>query len=553
MTTSVAVNFATGDRVELVEEYGNFFTGDAGTVVGLEGDNLVKVKMDKLNEFGRDTITCFSCRLKKSEERELQVGDIIKFNNNGGVTHKGFLGKRAEVVAIDPAKGWQGKTYFTTKMIDTATGWKDREYTPGTEVSVSTANTEVITKAEDRKSKFKVGDRVTVPYGLYGADFSKMDLAIIRENINGVYGVGAVGSDKAKAHMGKDGGWYSVREEHITLAPEPTFKTGDYVEVTKENSIFTGKRGWVVETPSHEKEGYIHINTVKKGGEPNYRFHPDQLKVVTEEPWAPKFKKGDWVEVTEKVNSEWFGIGQIVEERTKDLDISVLKMSSGNCVGHKGGFSDAELVSATKPVPKSNHVKEDFKVGQKVKALQYGGKVNHPRAGQTGEVVGIDMFIRVSLDGGGSPLFEPEELEILEQPVVKFQHKLGDYVEGHSWSEAHDGVLYKVVGFNEKAWGNYYDLEVVETGEVKKSSFSDTFVRAAEAPKPKSWAEKAKLNQSAISKDLAGRVQRVGIKVSPNEWVVTYPSPTPGADTTGVSTCNDREVVSIFGNGYIFV
>lgn len=61
------VIYEPGDRVELIEDYGTRKRGDKGVVIRTCGtaSELVYVRMDKMNAYGKSEIDCYARRLKK--------------------------------------------------------------------------------------------------------------------------------------------------------------------------------------------------------------------------------------------------------------------------------------------------------------------------------------------------------------------------------------------------------------------------------------------------------------------------------------------------------
>lgn len=61
----IGQQFKTGDKVQLIEDYGTRRNGDKGTVTKVT-DTLVYVRMDKQNQYGSWEIDCYARRLKKA-------------------------------------------------------------------------------------------------------------------------------------------------------------------------------------------------------------------------------------------------------------------------------------------------------------------------------------------------------------------------------------------------------------------------------------------------------------------------------------------------------
>jgi len=604
LTTSTAVKFEIGDRVELVEDYGSFNTGAQGTVERVTGgysDNIVKVKMDHKNDNGRDSINAFAYRLKKAAD--FKKGDRVAFNQDYDGYKTGDTG--TVILAEDPGTVLRGL-----------------------HVTMDKDKSEIFAFVErwDKipETKFKVGDRVQNAKGQFSYKKHKGQELVVVKVLSQArsydYAVSVVGSTRPA-----DSGDYFEAELEAYVAPQPaTFNVGDYAEVHGRLDSWDGAIVRIDTLPAGEFSFYK-VNVVS-GGQNDYtgsaHFLPRQLKAA-EKPWEPKFKKGDWVEVTN--NSAWAGIGQIVREASYSGDSLSVEMHADNGnygAGKRGGFSESDVIPASKPIPKSQHVKADFKVGQKVKALSYGGDVNNEHSGKTGEVVEIDMYIRVKLGTGRNPLFKPEELEILEESTVKFQHKLGDYVEvvGHNYSNGKkgwvvepnshwegddyihittekggksqyrfpaenlkaaeepkpfaigdrveqrgygggsmDGIIGVVKGFEPADWDDntlWVQIDATESNEGKFRRFPAENLKKAPKPEPKTepklWTEEAKIGQAVYTKLSNGKIDRVAHKTGENEWEVTYPALNTGNKATSV-TYGNKDVHIIADDDYVLV
>lgn len=126
--------------------------------------------------------------------------------------------------------------------------------------------------------------------------------------------------------------------EKFTPAPEPKFKSGDWVKVTGRNDEYDGIVGQI-----EQKAWRDFWEVIDTGGE-KYSFAEDKLE-LTEAPYVPKFKTGDWVKVI--AYPSWNGtIGQVVKESGAHDPLTRIKVHGKTSTGV---FFDKEIELTDKP------------------------------------------------------------------------------------------------------------------------------------------------------------------------------------------------------------
>lgn len=447
MTTSTAVKFEIGDRVELVEDYGTFNTGDQGTVERVNGgylDNIVKVKMDHKNDNGRDSINAFVYRLKKAAD--FKKGDRVAFNQDYDGHKIGDTG----TVTLAEAPGTVLR---------------------GLHVTMDKDKGDVFAFVErwDKlpETKFKVGDRVQNAKGQFSYMKHKgkeLEVVALRERASTYdYTVGVVG-DTSRSHAD-----YIEYELEAYKAPQPaTFNVGDYAEVHGRLDSWDGAIVRIDTLPAGEFSSFYKVNVVS-GGKNDYtgsaHFLPRQLKAA-EKPWEPKFKKGDWVEVTN--NSQWAGLGQVKREASYSGDSLSVEMHADNGnygAGKRGGFSESDVIPASEPKP--------FKLGDYVEVVGHNysngkkGWVVEPNSHWEG-----DDYIHITTEKGGKSQwrYPAGNLKAVEEPKP---FAIGERVQvkGYGSSGAYDHIIGVVIGFEPADWCDNTLWVKIDATESKNGKF----------------------------------------------------------------------------------
>lgn len=537
-------NFTKGDRVELNQDYDGQKKGDTGVVIDAEDPGTalrgLEVRMDKNNAIVWAFVERWDKLPAKAptylEKSPFNPGDRIKIVKFASLDGK--LGTVREPVREDTlyipvtVDGSNHKSLFLTEEIEAYTEpvVPAKQFKVGDRVqrkglcfqySKHKGKDLVVTKLREEESDFDY--TVSIVGSVRSADagnYSESELeAFVPPKTSGVYAENSgfkfgdrvkVNEDNAfMANLGgklgtviEGGGSSLIRvlvdgqeayaafyKSEISQYTEPApFKVGDYVEVVR-SAYNLGRKGWVVEpTPywAARNDDCVHITT-QKGGKSEFRFGAESLKAI-EEPWVPKFKKGDWVEVPASHNSEWAGIGQVTEEASKDLDIAVVKMVTGKSygVGRSGGFREGDLLPAEEPKP--------FNIGDYV--------------------------------------------EVVANPESCLSHHAGTkgwVVEPSAWER--------------QGW-IYVSLE--GKGKQAKYRYDPKDLQAAEEPKPvpTRWTEKAPIGQAAYTTNSHG-IDRVLHKTAENEWKVSYPVLHTGESKALVTTYNDKDAYTIASNAVL--
>lgn len=519
-------SFKTGDRVVLNQDYdfGRFSKGDTGEVTKVLSDKyssngqMVYVKLDN----GKIIDGIYGGRLdKEAPTPKFKVGDRVQ-NKAGQFVYSKHIGKDLEVVKLLEAAS--DYDYTVGVVGDTVASHKD--YTES-ELEAYVNPAPKTSGAYAEKSGFKFGDRVQVNRGNSFMTASAGKLGNVIEG---------GGSALIRVRLDGDTDYLAFYKSEISHYTEPKFNIGDYVQVTKYNSTFSGTKGWVVARPTFDTSGYIHINTKDKTGAAQWRFAPSQLiaaeepfvsqfkagdyaKIISkaygdytgkvfevkegekaatnslvqlnlidpkdishawvghfnpsalekiEKPFVPKFKKGDWVEVTKEHNSVWAGVGQIETEATKGWSDVIVKLATGDRAGSTGGFAESKLIAATEPKP--------FSVGDYVEVVANPKSCLYYHAGKQGWVVEPkykDSWIHVSLEGKGKKAdyrFDPKDLQAAEEPKP---FAIGErvQVDGYGSSGAYDHIIGVVIGFELSDWDDITLWVKIDASESNEGKF----------------------------------------------------------------------------------
>lgn len=138
--------------------------------------------------------------------------------------------------------------------------------------------------------------------------------------------------------------------------PFPELVEGARVEVLEDEAFFAsvkkGDQGVITGGYEDWEDGLIINVTMDNGDE--WVFRPEvDIKIAPEK----RFAKGDFVEVTEALNSWWMGVAVVEEDRVypsfvySGRDAISIKMLTGNCEGQIGSFPVDELVAGVEPKP----------------------------------------------------------------------------------------------------------------------------------------------------------------------------------------------------------
>jgi ribosomal protein L21E len=528
--SALTYSFKTGDRIEYTDTAGAELIGKRGTVVSVvpaartdkSSAALVTVKVD-----GTGEERChFDWRMKLVEQpkRKFAVGDWVevhgRFDQHDGIVgqvsegyswysenmknffvvvtaknvrytfHEGQLkaakapkkfkvGDRVQTNGGFIYTKHKGKDLVITKVLGSLSAY---DYTVGIVGSYRTADSADYCEGELEAyvaPTFNVGDYVEVvanPVHALSVHAGTKGWVVEPDykDAQGWLHVSITGKDKKATYR------YAATDLQAAKEPwTPTFKAGDWAKIT--SPAYSEYSGGVFEVNRGETEegGIVRLNLISPN-DPTYKwvghFYTKALEKA-EKPWAPKFKKGDWVEITEKVNPAWAGIGQIELESTKDLDTYLVKFDRVD--RNKGGFSESDLIPAEAPKP--------FKIGDRVEVVEFGDKDAsdyNKYKGEFGTVVveqqQVGGFIRLELDSGKTPLFLPEELKhtTVQKPIFK----VGDYVEVVNWGASWVGTKGEIISTSFILGETHYQIKD-EFGRT--SGWTYRTLKRAERPQPK--------------------------------------------------------------------
>lgn len=291
------------------------------------------------------------------------------------------------------------------------------------------------------------------------------------------------------------------------------YNVGDRVKIVRSDNLFsdelgdqTGMVGKVKSIPNHQTGVYVKFKGTKK----HFYYTNAEVELVTP-PAEPvhEYKAGDYAKIVNGGYGSYSGKVFEVEGYAGQLvTLNLIEDSTKReWVGH---FFPDSLEPAEKPVPVAK-----FKAGDWVKVFGRGDKWD----GTVGEVKKIEaplwatsdrFWYEIHNEAEGILCFKETSLEATEKPFTP-KFAVGDWVKVSGWSSMFDGKVYQVEKLPDHSNG-YYTLK----DENGTDGFSDTYLVAAEAPKPKHWT---------VAKPV-GTAARIGertiVKVAADKWLFVY-------------------------------
>lgn len=357
--------------------------------------------------------------------------------------------------------------------------------------------------SEVQKVAFKVGDWVkVVGYSIPNSLFEGQEGEVIS-----TYD----GDDHVRIKFDRDSipeGTFSSRYVQPAERPviEPKYKVGDWVQVSgyHNGSPWEGVKGKVSLVSDHSDGTYTYVIEThdfmfKSGG------FDEKYLTPTDEPFTPKFKIGDWVEVVNYPTlSMWFGkIGQVTEVPAESGKLYTIQVADST---YKPVFLENELAAAEKPfTPK-------FKLGDWVK-VSYAGHWD----GKVGQVVELPTeahgFTRVQNpdDSSRTGVFINSELTLTTAPP-KF--KAGDWVKVTGRGDTWDGRVATIV---EKVYADFWLVQLDgKEGRTNRAQFQENKLELSEKPAEAHWAKTKPVHTAA-------RIgTRTVVKIEEDKWLFVY-------------------------------